>query len=84
MIRYILCNYKHILYELFVCMCVHMRVRACVYVCVCVHNTYICRDISIIFYPDGIVKYDRFSTPQIDKTASKRLFIRPHNEKISR
>jgi hypothetical protein len=39
------------------------------------------------FYPDGIVKYDGFSMPQIDGTINKTDFYSPlqrYNAKISR
>jgi len=41
---------------------------------------FFCRIYLLYFYPDGIVKYDGFSMPQIDKTTSKRLFIRLHKD----
>jgi hypothetical protein len=42
-------------------------------------------DILYILYPDGIVKYDRFSTPQIDKTLSKEtLYSSSQRYNISR
>jgi hypothetical protein len=36
------------------------------------------------FYLDGIIKYDGFSTPQIDGTRIKKLFILLRKDIISR
>jgi len=47
---------------------------------------YPCNICGIYFYPDGIIKYDGFSTPQIDGTISKETLYsssQGYNAKIS-